>query len=481
MSQTIRFEELNDAAKEYLIRVRDTGGSRMPGIFVPSSTSLPTWGLFAGLAIVLTTVLVTLFSDVILGSPRSVACLQAAGIVTGGWMVVAAFRSWSARTSPDYAGHWYYADGSNFYCANGESIAITSLDRIREAKGTQNINNGVYTNTAVAISIEGDSQSFIVKDERGARDLVIFLNALAYLINDADESVRDFAPHIHGGLARECAVRGDFPTDFREEDVAVSEIPTMRPDNTASLGLMPIFLTAIAALVVWVLFSQINIGVRDDAIYDIVKSNPKPQNLRAYLLDDRNQSHRAEVEGWMKARYAQVAQGIAGSVSGAGEAPKDKELSEKMIAILDLIAVKSPVVSMRIRQKVDPAIRTFDHPALLDNLWSALSQDLTVRVGPEYMSLVKLTEEFQAIPAMIDIEYAVSQDGAAANMYMVLWTVTLRTGPEDAGVTRAWKQQAPIANFYNAVYAGDPPRIRARILGGYRNFDQPAPPPPADF
>ena len=104
MSTTFTFEELDDATREYLTEVREREGRGTPGVFAPVTASLAGCGCIMGPILIITTLCGTMFTDIILGDPDGVALLQTAGLLLGGWMLIAAFRIWGGKNSPKRAG-----------------------------------------------------------------------------------------------------------------------------------------------------------------------------------------------------------------------------------------------------------------------------------------------------------------------------------------------------------------------------------------
>src|SRR4051794_38517608 len=99
MPTTFVFEELDAATRDYLLAARDRQGKGMPGVFVKGSNALPLLGCILGPIIMFGVLFFTWVPDQIYTDPNKLAFLQTAGVLVGGWMVLAAFRSWASRRS----------------------------------------------------------------------------------------------------------------------------------------------------------------------------------------------------------------------------------------------------------------------------------------------------------------------------------------------------------------------------------------------
>src|SRR5207237_1230977 len=96
MTQHFTTDSLDADTLAYLTRVSAAEGKRMPGIYNGQSSYWPIIGLILGFVILLVTALITLPPT---EDPTKEAMLQTAGFLLGGWMVLAAFRVWSAISS----------------------------------------------------------------------------------------------------------------------------------------------------------------------------------------------------------------------------------------------------------------------------------------------------------------------------------------------------------------------------------------------
>src|SRR5262245_45214268 len=108
MSQTFVFEELDSGTREYLLAVRAAEGQGSPGVFAPTSSAMAGCGCIGGPIVIALTLALTLTTwvDVIYKDPTRVAFLQTAGLILGGWLLIAGIRAGASKGSSKVAGHW---------------------------------------------------------------------------------------------------------------------------------------------------------------------------------------------------------------------------------------------------------------------------------------------------------------------------------------------------------------------------------------
>src|SRR5262249_37108269 len=137
--------------REYLTTVRNADGRGAPGVFAPVGDSLAGYGYLAGAGVIALTLALTLTSwlGVVYKDPTRVALLQTAGLVLGGWLVVAGLRSAGVQGTRKLAGHWVYVDPLHLYEAFRERVRVTPIHDIAEASYTHNYNNGAYQNSVI--------------------------------------------------------------------------------------------------------------------------------------------------------------------------------------------------------------------------------------------------------------------------------------------------------------------------------------------
>lgn len=359
MSTTYLFEELDEATREYLLEVRRREGKKSPGVFAPVSHPWPAVGIFLGPCVVAATLLLTLTSwiDVVYDDPKRVALLQTAGLLLGGWMFVAALRSWARKKSPKYAGHWVYADPLHLYQAHGEQVRVTPLDGLRDATCQHNYNNNTYTGSAVKVRLARKTVVPVsINDEKKAGQFTVYLNYLAWAYSAEGGARADLKPAQLGGLARYFSKNESEPLDadqnidFHAFEVDFDEVPgEPRREGRAVPAFVPYLILVPAGVLCFFVMAALNVPIRDDAIYEAVTTAPvEPRFLRAYLTDPRNTRHRKEV-------YDKLAPFYDGSINSVRQNAKNEVLKNGFVQVLDsLRRTDQPVVSIRVTEMKTP-------------------------------------------------------------------------------------------------------------------------------
>lgn len=356
MSQTFNFEELDQATHDYLVAVRDAEGGGTPGVFVPSSDSLPGCGCVVGPIIIGTTLALTLtdWVDVIQNEPRGVALLQTAGLLLGGWLLAAGFRG--SKGSDKVAGCWAYADPLYLYEAFREQVTVTPIDDVVEAQFTHNYNNGSYQNSVVTIRLSGTGgKTLTVSGEAPAERMVVYLNYLAWARGGEGGDRANLPPATLGGLAKYVAKNDSEPLDQENNinldqiDLDVTEVPEEpKRDRVATPAFMPYVVMLIAAAVCYVAFAfVVNPPLRDTVVFNETMQVKMPLTLRKYLLDERNTKYRAKALTELEAYYTAA---IASCRSS-----QNKALGEGMAKTFESVSTAvSPVVTIRTTERAAP-------------------------------------------------------------------------------------------------------------------------------
>ena len=360
MANTFLFEELDGATREYLTAVRQAEGSGSPGVFATAKDSLPGIGCFAGPILVVVTLLLTIptWTGIIFHDPVNVAMLQTAGLLLGGWLLLAGVRAKSGSTN---AGAWVYADPLHLYEGFREQVTVTNIEEVADANYTHNYDsNGNYQNSVVAIATgrRKGGATVTLQNEARAEQMVTYLNYLAWARGPDGGDRADLTPADLGALARYVSRNEDEPKDANGNiDLSAVELDiTEVPEEPAREGrAMPSFLPYILMFVGGVLcFAAfaflINPVVRDDAIFDRVTAEPQqPGALRAYLIDPRNRLHREEVIKKLPRFYTPA-------ITHVQEKAANKELGQGMAEVLTALSTaEQPVVSLRVTETQSPA------------------------------------------------------------------------------------------------------------------------------
>jgi hypothetical protein len=359
MATTFNFEELDGATHDYLVAVRESEGLGSPGVFVTTSDSLPGCGCVMGPIIIGLTLALTCttWAGIIYDDPIGVALLQTAGLLLGGWLLMAKFRG--GRGNDRVAGTWVYADPLYLYEAYREQVTVTPIADVVEAHFTHNYNNGSYQNSVVAISMGGHLVTTVTfANEARAEQLVVYLNYLAWARGPDGGQRATLAPATLGGLAKYVAKNDHEPLDAESNinlnliELDITEVPEEPTrEGRATPAVMPyIFMILFAAATFFVMAFVVNPDLRDDAIFEAVMKEPsvEPRFLRAYLVDTRNRKHRDEVTKRLSRFYDSPIQHVTRNGG-------DKSLREGMAAVLESVrTADQPVVSIRVTEKGTP-------------------------------------------------------------------------------------------------------------------------------
>lgn len=460
MSQTFNFEELDQATHDYLVAVRDAEGGGTPGVFVPGSDSLPGCGCVMGPIIIGTTLALTLtdWINMIQSEPRALALLQTAGVLLGGWLLVAGFRG--SKGSDKVAGCWTYADPLYLYEAFREEVTVTPIDDVVEAQFTHNYNNGSYQNSVVTIRLSGTGVTTVnVSGEAPAERLVVYLNYLAWARGGEGGDRANLPPASLGGLAKYVAKNDAEPLDAENNidlnriDLDVTEVPE-EPirDRAATPAFMPYVVMLIAAAVSYFAFAfVVNPPLRDGVVYDLVNKPSMPLSLRRYLLDERNTKHRADATKRLEAFYAPA-------IAACRENTQNPALGEGMAKTFEALSTTiSPVVTLRTTERAAPDAlkdgRAARESSLRTQFADGISQTLvtlssmyTVPQPPEggqwqiappaigYQLVDFLEPPEDAKGAHIDISYTIEQIGP---QYTVKAVVEIRLKVDEEPVARS--------------------------------------------
>jgi hypothetical protein len=459
MSTTFLFEELDPETRDYLLAVRDGKGKESPGVFAPVTNSLPGLGCFAGVGLIAVTLVVTLVPGigVIFDDPNRVALLQTAGLVLGGWLLLAAVRVWGSQGGKKTAGHWVYADPLHLYEATGERVKVSPLDEVAEAKCEHVSKDGKYQHSTLGIHTAGKKKIVLtLNDEGRASHLTVYLNYLAWARGPEGGGRAALPPATLGGLARYVARNDNEPLDADGNvnlsliEVGTGEVPEEpRRDRRAIPRVLPYVVVLAAGVVCFFLMVQVNIPLRDDAIFDAVTTNPvEPRYLRAYLLDPRNTRHRDQVYDRLPPFYNRV-------VDAVRDKGGDESLRTGFIRVLDsLRRADQPVVSIRVVEAKSPAGQEGGAADRVKKLQEGVADRINAEfakveppvqpppdvvfpsppppVGHQLIAFAVMPED--APNPHFDVRYAFEPADADATTYRVRATVTIRVNVEEGPV-----------------------------------------------
>jgi hypothetical protein len=420
MSDKYRFEELDRETRDYLLLVREREGKGLPGIYVGKSDSLPVVGIVLGFVVLLATVLMTVPPT---DPPAKEAMLQTAGVLLGGWMIIAAFRVWASGKSGRYAGQFVYADPDCLYEASGSGIEVTELCELRDAKAVQNFNEGKYQNTSITLTLGRDRKRIQVNSEERGRRLTVYLNAVAYMRDGGedgkDESLRKLSPEAMGAVARQVAATGEFPTNpSRVETESPVRVPQPRRDGRASSGVLGMALIVLIGAGLFLGFLAMNYPFRDEAVFARIKDLPdkeQPPALRFYLDNEKFTAHRDEAKQLLAARYEA---GVAANINGA-----DPDLKRGLAEIVRGLKDKpTGVLSFRAIEEVAPKLMEVGTASRQKAVAEKLADKWGSTIGDELVVFAAL--EDGELPANIDLRWKFNERADAD------YTIVFRTSPD---------------------------------------------------
>jgi hypothetical protein len=372
-TQKYNFEELDKKSRDYLLTVRDRRGRGMPGLYIATPNYLPILGFVFGFIILI--VLWLIAWNQIEQEPLGVAMLQTVGLLLGGWMIIAAVRTWVAARRDGHVGHFIYADAETLWECTGFTVTATDLINIIDSEAVTHYNKeGKYQHTEVTVFLKKGRRKLTLVTERKAERLTIFLNTLAWLRKGADskkggEDPSDLSAAVLGGIARENAREEYMPKTWTASalGVDVDEVPIPNRKNRPVFGLIPLLAIPVVGLLCIFLFSKLNVGLRDNAIWDrigeINDHDARAPWLRAYLADARNTNHRDEAKQMLRSIYSGAVNRIRNSANPAAieqpvlpnqgaNAGTDKELVAGLeVLLLELAELPLPDVSISVTDK----------------------------------------------------------------------------------------------------------------------------------
>ena len=481
ISDTFQFEELDSHSREYLLQARDNRGKGLPGIFVPITNSLPGVGCFFGIVFVIVTAIVTF--NIMEEEPLAVAMLQTAGFMLGGWMIVAAFRIWTSAKSKRYIGHFVYADAETLWECNGSKVVTTDIYDIVEARGVQNYKEGKYQNTALTVHTSSGRRELIVHHEVRGRDLIIFLNTIAWMRSggkgdggdniraDEDINYKKLDPEIMGGLAKEQAETGSMPRKITAKalDLDVEDVPVPKREGRASTGILNCLIIIALGAVCLLMFRALNVSWRDDAIWEEINKFQEHEKdkrapwLRAYLSDERNTKHREDARQMLRDIYTATVARIRNAainnlapnppLLGGGLPPMnfggdrvDKDLVDGLaVVLMELAELNAPIVSVSVKEKGGGAGGEAAVKEREKKVMEKYTLALLDGVGQELVAFVEAPPD---TPGMIDItyEYGKGNPKDFGGGWRIIFTLAFRKSPDGdpvKTVKKAIPSQAP--------------------------------------
>lgn len=456
MPLVCKFEELDDATREYLHDVRTRRGRGTPGVYVPASNSLPVLALLLGPLVGLILLVWGLSST----KPAwAVALLETAGFLVAGWSITYALRRWLAGRSRVYGGRFAYFDPLYAYQVNGEVVTITSLKAV---SGVGAVPASDTRPSRVEFELNGDRVVAVPVRSLVDAQLVEEYYAALDELEHQKEGPWANAPYAElGAAAKYAAEEDELPPKASRLDLDFDEIPDdPGRERRAGLGVPALLAIPLAALALYGLLWAVNIPVGDELAFDRAKEGGAP-GLRGYLLDERNTRHRDEAAKLLSQMYNEPVTRIKSRPPG-----RQPELREGMLKLIDSLRTAStPVVSIDVEKKKGGAVVTND--GLASQLRTEVADGLARVVGPK---LIAFAQPAQGKPAHLTIRYEIQPDGKGRST--VAYDVDIRLDPDSAPVAHAaWTDDKELpfgAQEVNELKQ----RLCKELVGEYR----PAPP-----
>jgi hypothetical protein len=506
MGQTFVFEELDEATREYLLAVRDTQGEGAPGVFAPTTSSMAGCGCIAGPIVIIATLIMTLTTwiNLVYDDPVKLAFLQTAGLLVGGWLLVAGLRTRSGRASKSIAGNWVYVDPLHLYEAYREQLTITRIDDALEAQFTHHYSNTTYQHSVVTIKLGGTNKHTIqLNDPLLAEQIAAFLNYLAWARGPEGGDQSRLPPASLGAVAKYIVVHAVEPRnsegnlDLNLVRLAVPTVPEEpKQASRAAPNILPyIVMLAAGVGIFFVMAEVINPVVRDAAIYRAVIQEPcEPWYLRLYLLDHRNTAHREEVLRRLGQEYDEL-------IGKLQNRPGDPNLRKGMIAILHSLKIpEQPLVSLKVMElagppggqerveklrdglvgtiqehKADPNAKAFDYLAASGGIvgeFALLMPSVTPPPGvvfakPRTARGIQMIEFAQmpedATHAHFEVAYQLLPDPTQTGGLLLSVRMEIRTTPDGDPVATYTEEAHPVRPAELAV---EMTRLQDRLLAG---------------
>jgi hypothetical protein len=426
MTEKYGFEQLDRETRDYLVHARDEAGHGMPGVFVGQPNYMPVVGMICGFAVIIATLLATLPPT---DPPVKEALLQTAGLMLGGWMILAALRVWMSGKSGRYLGHFVYADPEYLYQANGETLLVTDLADLREAKAVQNYNEGKYRNTTIILRIPKHRNEVQVSDEERGRRLTVFLNAVAYMRDGGedgrDELLKSLSPEAMGSVAKKVAVTGEFPKDpARAEEANSVRIPHPKAEGRRSTGILAVMAIVLVGAAIFAGLVTLNYPFRDEAVFARIKDLPskeRPPALRLYLTHEKFTAHRDEAKELLAQDYET---GVQTNIVGTDPEFR-RGLAEIVLALKDKPA---GVLSVRAIEEESPPGQAVVGPPREKALADKLADKWGSTIGDELVAFA--TMEDPEIPVNVEVRWKFDESGG------LRYTITFRRSPDEEPIVK---------------------------------------------
>ena len=415
MLRTIDYATLDDDTKGYLRAVRDANGVGSPGVFHPVSSGRPGCALLVGL------IVLPLFVWAGYSSNKPAwanAMIQTAGVLLGGWLVLYAFRRWTA--SPDkYVGKFFYFDPDHVYVGEADQLKYAPLDEETTAEPVGQ--------SSVRIETADGRFDVPLPNRAAAVHVANYYDALGHLREDESGRWAKLSSAELGAVAKYMVRNDRLPNGLEEVDLTIDRLPEeVRSKRGVSLGFLRYALILAVGVGVFLAFSATNGPIQDEANFAALGPDAGPSKLRDYLLNPSNKAHREEVTKRLSDLYDKPIAAVRANGT-------DPEIREGFVKLLDTLrGPETPAVSIAVTDTGGGMA------GWGDSLRVRLADGIGGVVGKEFIVFVKapggeLVPDASA-PATTDGQKYphVNVKYTTADPTKLTWTIELRLKPDDA-------------------------------------------------
>ena len=233
-----------------------------------------------------------------------------------------------------------------------------------------------------------------------------------------------------GGVAKYVAKNDEEPLDPAHGGLNLNlieldgqEMPE-GPQKVGSSGphVLTYLLTLAAAGLCFLVMREANVPLRDDAVFELVRDNNTPPNLRAYLVDERNTLHRNEVVKLFGAHYTLP-------ITNVKVTATDRKLGAAMGGLLEgLKTADAPALSVRTAETKSPAGMQGGAQGRADQVRDRFAAKAGLTIGSELVAFVEAPDEARP---HIDIACEFVPDARRPDRYTLTARVAIRERIED--------------------------------------------------
>jgi len=426
MLRTMETSKLDGESLAYLQRVKRSGGRGTAGLYVSGSEQASGW-----LYLIIGVVVMPLFLWIGYTTNKPAwanAMIQTAGVLLGGWMIVAFLRL--SVFGQGKLGNFVLLDPNRVYVANGEEFQFADLDGETEAEPVGEKGLGLKTSEGkFLLPLPERSLALIAAD---------YYDALSHLRSKDDPRWNACSEAELGAVAKFMVRNDREPQSLNEVEIEVEELlEEVRPNGGPSFGFMRYVVILAAGVAVFFLFMMTNAPLAEGGAYEAAKAGG-PAKMRDYLINPNinNEVNRKDIETLLAKQYDAPIQTIR------DRAKTDPAMAEAFVKLLDsLRGPETPAVSLDVQSPGD----------LVNSTWTTmlrerLADGIGTTVGPELIVFVQKPADKSAL---ISLKYG-SIDNA------ISYTVDFRLRPDDerpyATFTKQLAPGAATTTMSEAIY-----------------------------